>query len=98
MTDVPAGTHAVTVRRIGFVPQQFAVSITANTVTTLDAQFAQIPVRLTALTVRAAELCKTPGLPDAAQFPEVAQLVGLLRENAATYRTLAQLHPYAYAQ
>jgi hypothetical protein len=98
LTDVPAGTHAVTVRRIGFVPQQSTVTITAGAVTTLDAPLVQIPVRLTSLIVRPVEPCKNPGLPDAARFPEVAQLVGLLRENAATYRTLARQHPYAYAQ
>jgi hypothetical protein len=98
VTDVPAGSHAVTVRRIGFVPQQSTVTITAGSITTLDAQLVQIPVRLTALLVRPVEPCTKPGLPDAAAVPEVAQLVGLLRENAATYRTIATQHPYAYAQ
>ena len=98
MPNVPAGTHAVTVRRIGFVPQPFTVTITAGGITTLEAQLVQIPVRLTAMKVRPAEPCKTPGLPDPAKFPEVAQLVGLLRENAATARTLATQHPFVYAQ
>jgi len=96
--NVPVGTHAVTVRRIGFVPQQLTVTLTAGGITRLDAQLTQIPVRLTAMNVRPAEPCKNPGLPDANKFPEVAQLVGLLRENAATARSLATQHPYAYAQ
>lgn len=98
MTDVPAGTHAVTVRRIGFVPQQFTVTITAGIATTLDPQLVQIPVRLSSLMVRPVEPCTTPGAPDPALFPEVAQLVALLRENAETYRSLATQHPYDYAQ
>ncbi|MDP4355084.1 hypothetical protein QR504_25685, partial [Escherichia coli] len=74
------------------------VNVSAGAITTLDAQLVQIPVRLTAMNVRPVEPCKKPGLPDATRFPEVAQLVGLLRENAATARTLATQHPYAYAQ
>ena len=98
LPNVPVGTHTVTVRRIGFVPQQLTVTIIAGGSTRLDPMLTQIPVRLTAMNVRPAEPCKTPGLPDATKFPEVAQLVGLLRENAATARTLATQHPYSYAQ
>jgi Carboxypeptidase regulatory-like domain len=95
---VPAGTHELVVRRIGFVPQRQQVVVVANGTTTLSISLRQVPVRLTGMTVRATKACTSPGLPDSLQFPEVAQLVGLLRENAATYRTLVQRFPFVYAQ
>lgn len=98
MTGVREGTHQVLVRRIGFVPQQAQITVTAGATITQDFTLVQIPVRLTSLTVRPVEPCRKPGLPDAAKEPVIAELVGLLRENAATYQSLARQHPYAYAQ
>lgn len=98
LTDVPLGAHEVVVRRIGFMPQRITVRFVADSVSSLDVRLIQIPVRLAQLTVRPAEPCRNPGLPDSVKFPEVAMLVGLLRENAATHRTLANQHPYTYAQ
>lgn len=96
--DVPLGSHEVVVRRIGFLPQRITVRFVADSVASLDVRLIQIPVRLAQLTVRPAEPCLKPGLPDSVKSPEVAMLVALLRENAATYRTLANQHPYTYAQ
>jgi len=96
LPTVPAGTHELVVRRIGFVPQRQQIVVAANG--TLAFSLRQVPVRLTGMTVRPTNPCTSPGLPDSAQFPEVAQLVGLLRENAATYRTLVQRFPFVYAQ
>jgi len=95
---VPAGTHELVVRRIGFVPQRQQIVVAANGTLALSISLRQVPVRLTGMTVRPTNPCTSPGLPDSAQFPEVAQLVGLLRENAATYRTLVQRFPFVYAQ
>lgn len=58
----------------------------------------QVPVRLTGMLVRPTDRCRSPGLPDSVRFPELAQLVGLLRENASTYRALVRRYPFAYAQ
>ncbi|MCA0374386.1 MAG: carboxypeptidase-like regulatory domain-containing protein [Gemmatimonadetes bacterium] len=98
LLDVPVGQHEVVVRRIGFVPFRATVTVRADSANTLDVRLVQIPVRLAQLTVRPTEPCRTPGLPDSTKFPEAAMLVGLLRENAATYRSLANAHPYTYAQ
>jgi hypothetical protein len=95
---VREGTHVLMVRRIGFLPQQLTVTVTAGATTVQDFTLVQIPVRLTSMTVRPVEPCRNPGLPDPRKEPGIAELVGLLRENAATYRTLAVQHPYAYAQ
>ncbi len=97
LTQVPAGTQTLEVRRIGFVKQTVTVTVTAGGITSLDLSLVQVPVRLTALTVRPVEACLKPGLPDPKKEPGIASLVGLLRENASTYRTLARQHPYAYA-
>ncbi|MBY0489375.1 MAG: carboxypeptidase-like regulatory domain-containing protein [Gemmatimonadaceae bacterium] len=97
LTQVPAGSFQLQVRRIGFVPQTFTVTVTAGATTTLDITLVQVPVRLTAMLVRPVEPCLKPGLPDPKKEPGIATLVGLLRENADTYRTLVQQHPYAYA-
>lgn len=97
LTQVPAGTYQLQVRRIGFVPQTFTVTVTAGATTNLDIGLVQVPVRLTAMLVRPVEPCLKPGLPDPSKEPGIATLVELLRENAETYRTLVQQHPYAYA-
>jgi outer membrane lipoprotein-sorting protein len=97
LTQVPAGSYTLQVRRIGFVPQSLTVTVTAGATTTVDLTLVQVPVRLTAMLVRPVEPCLTPGLPDATKEPGIASLVSLLRENAETYRTLVQQHPYAYA-
>lgn len=98
LSAVPAGTYELMVRRIGFVPQRQRITVAANRTTTLSIALIQVPVRLTGMTVRPTDPCRLPGLPDSSRFPEVAQLVGLLRENAATYRTLVRRFPFVYAQ
>jgi hypothetical protein len=96
--NVPVGSHEVVIRRLGFVPERRTVTIATAQTTVLDVRLAQVPVRLSSMLVRPAEPCKSPGLPDSTRFPEVAQLVGLLRENADRYRLLVKQYPYAYVQ
>ena len=96
--NVPAGTHEVIVRRLGFIPERRSVTIVPAQSTTLDVRLAQVPVRLSSMTVRPAEPCKTPGIPDSTRFPEVAQLVGLLRENADRYRLLVKQYPFTFVR
>lgn len=98
LTEVPVGTHELLVRRIGFVPQQQTITVTPNGTTELTVSLVQVPVRLTGMTVRASGQCREPGLPDSVRYPEVAQLVGLLRENASTYRSLVRRYPFGYVQ
>lgn len=95
---VPAGSHEVLIRRLGFVPERRTVNISAAQTTTLDVRLVQVPVRLSSMLVRPVEPCKRPGLPDSIRFPEVAQLANLLRENADRYRLLVQQYPFAYVQ
>lgn len=96
--NIAAGTHEVIVRRLGFVPERRTVTILPAQSTTLDVRLAQVPVRLSQMTVRPAEPCRNPGIPDSAQFPEVAQLVGLLRENADRYRLLVKQYPFTFVR
>lgn len=98
LTGVAAGTHELLVRRIGFVPQRQQITVSANGTTSVTVSLVQVPVRLTGMLVRPTDRCRSPGLPDSVRFPEVAQLVGLLRENASTYRALVRRYPFAYAQ
>lgn len=96
--NVPVGSYEVVIRRLGFVPDRRTVTITTAQTTVLDVRLTQVPVRLSSMLVRSAEPCRSPGLPDSARFPEVAQLVGLLRENADRYRLLVKQYPFAYVQ
>ncbi|MBL0940716.1 MAG: carboxypeptidase regulatory-like domain-containing protein, partial [Gemmatimonadaceae bacterium] len=98
LTNVPAGDHQLQVRRIGFVPRTLTVRVEAGGVTTLDIHLDQVPVRLAGMIVNPVQPCRRPGLPDSAANPEVWQLVASLRENAATYRSLVNQHPFSYAQ
>jgi len=98
LTALAPGQYTVQVRRIGFTPFRGVVTIEAGVTTRLDVQLAPIPVRMQSLTVRALASCATPGVPDSSAQPEVAALVGLLRENADRYRLLASQYPFAYRQ
>ena len=98
IVNLPAGSYDVTVRRLGFAPFATRVTITAGATSALDVTLNQLAVRLSSMTVRPVEPCATPGLPDPERFPEIAQLVGLLRENADRYRLLATEYPFAFLQ
>jgi len=92
------GTYDIVVRRIGYTPYRGRVQIDSGVTATLLVTLQQIPVRLAATTVRALANCPRPGVPDARTDPEVAALVGLLRENADRYRLLASQYPFIYLQ
>ncbi len=98
LTALAPGQYTVQVRRIGFAPYRGVVMIEAAVTARLDVQLTPIPVRIQSLTVRALASCATPGVPDSSAQPEVATLVGLLRENADRYRLLASQYPFAYRQ
>jgi len=95
---LPVGEYDVSVKRLGFVPQRVRVRITAGATTPLEVRLLQVPVRLANVQVRPTEPCLSPGLPDSTRFPEVAQLVGLLRENADRFRLLATQYPFSFLQ
>jgi len=94
--DLPAGDHAVLVRRLGYAPWRGTVTIVAGETTPLEVTLERIPVRLDEVRVQAAARCDRPGLPDARTNPAVSMLVSLLRENADRYRLLAARHPFEY--
>jgi hypothetical protein len=95
-TDLPAGEHAVLVRRLGYAPWRGTVTIVAGETTPLEVTLERIPVRLDEVRVQAAARCDRPGLPDARTNPAVAMLAALLRENADRYRLLASAYPFEY--
>ena len=92
------GTHAITIRRIGFTPWRGTVSIVADSTSTLNVQLEQLPQRLAAVAVRALASCKNPGRPDPVLQSETSSLVAQLRENADRYRLLAEQYPFSYSQ
>lgn len=98
LSALRAGTYDIIVRRIGYTPYHGRVQIDSGVTATLAVTLQQIPVRLAATTVRALTSCPRPGVPDARTDPEVAALVGLLRENADRYRLLASQYPFIYLQ
>ncbi len=98
LSALRTGTYDIVVRRIGYTPYRGRVQIDSGVTATLLVTLQQIPVRLAATTVRALASCPRPGVPDARTDPEVAALVGLLRENADRYRLLASQYPFIYLQ
>jgi hypothetical protein len=98
LSALRAGSYDIIVRRIGYTPYRGRVQIDSGVTATLTVTLQQIPVRLAATTVRALANCPRPGVPDARTDPEVAALVGLLRENADRYRLLASQYPFIYLQ
>jgi len=98
LSALRTGTYDIVVRRIGYTPYRGRVQIDSGVTAKLLVTLQQIPVRLAATTVRALANCPRPGVPDARTDPEVAALVGLLRENADRYRLLASQYPFIYLQ
>jgi len=98
LSALRTGTYDIVVRRIGYTPYRGRVQIDSGVTATLLVTLQQIPVRLSATTVRALASCPRPGVPDARTDPVVAALVGLLRENADRYRLLASQYPFIYLQ
>ena len=98
LLGLPAGTHDVMIRRIGFAPWRGTVRITADSTTRLDVRLDQLPQRLAAVAVRDMARCRNPGAPDPVLQQEVFSLVAQLRENADRYRLLADQYPFGYSQ
>ncbi len=97
LISLPVGRYDVAVRRIGYAPFRGSVQLDSARVTQLDVRLTQVPVQLSAMTVRALA-CANPGPPDAARQPDVVQLINLVRENADRYRLLASQYPFRYLQ
>jgi len=98
LSALRTGTYDIVVRRIGYTPYRGRVKIDSGVTATLLVTLQQIPVRLASTTVRALAKCPRPGLPDLRTDPEVAALVGLLRENADRYRLLVSQYPFIVLQ
>lgn len=95
---LPAGTHDVLVRRIGFTPWRGTIRVAADSTTQLAVRLEQLPQRLATVAVREMARCPNPGPPDPVLQQEVFSLVAQLRENADRYRLLADQYPFAYSQ
>ncbi len=98
LVGLPAGTHDVMIRRIGFSPWRGSVRIVADSTVRLDVRLEHLPQRLAAVAVRDMARCRNPGAPDPVLQQEVFSLVAQLRENADRYRLLADQYPFAYSQ
>lgn len=98
LVAIAPGRYELLVRRIGFAPFRRTVTVERGTTTNVDVQLVPVPVQLRSLTVQAMSRCGAPGIAAGSIQPEVAALVGLLRENADRYRLLASQYPFVYQQ
>lgn len=89
------GEYAVNVRRLGFVPVNRTVTVSAGDPVALTVRLDQVPQTLSKMTVTPALQCLNPGPPDPVRNPEIHTLVALLRENADRYRLLANQYPFS---
>ena len=92
------GRYELLVRRIGFAPFRQLITVERGGTTNVEVPLVPVPVQLRSLTVQAMSRCDAPGFGEGALQPEVASLVGLLRENADRYRLLASQYPFVYQQ
>ena len=94
LTNVPVGRVTLRARHIGHIPHDVTVDVAAGAAASVKIDLERAPIVLPVVT--AAPACVNPGVPSAADAPELAALVGLLRENAERYRLLVKQYPFRY--
>lgn len=93
---VPAGTHRVVARFVGYAPGEAVVRVESGAAVTVRIELARLPVRLAAVRVQALGSCRTPGRPDPADAVQLATVLEEMRENARRYRLLVDQFPFTY--
>lgn len=104
LTGVPAGTHTVRIRQIGFRPQSLVIRVMALAeLPSLEGRghvvaLPRIPVTLDAVAVRArpGDACHGAGFASAGRDPRLAPIMEQLRANAERYEQLASRYPVEY--
>jgi hypothetical protein len=97
LRDVPAGRHALRVKRLGFLPLDTTVVVSAGETATVRVALARVPQRLATVHVRADRECRSPGPPSRASAPAFADLFEQLAQNAERLRLVSEGYPFRYA-
>ena len=104
LTGLPAGTHTVQARMIGFRPAHLTIRVLALAeLPSTESRgylfsLPRVPVVLDVVTIRAAAPgpCRVAGFAQATDDPRVAPIMDQLRANAERYRALADKFPVEY--
>lgn len=94
-TNLVPGNYRLVVRQVGYRPFDSTVTLEAFPLE-LRVELRRIAVTLPALAVEVEAPCTAPGPPDPATNPELAELFGQLRENAARSQMLVESYPHRY--
>jgi hypothetical protein len=96
LAGLPAGTHKLRVRHLGYTPANMDITVRAGFADTVRVSLAHIVVQLTPVRVRAYAACTNPGAPRAADDSAFATVFDQLRQNAEQYRLLTRAYPFVY--
>jgi hypothetical protein len=95
--QLPTGSLALRVRRLGYAPIDTVVTISMDQSTTVRIELTCIAVQLGRITVSAHPPCLNPGPPTVQKDSGLAVLFTQLRMNAEQYKFLADQYPFEYA-
>lgn len=92
-----SGPLLVRVKRLGFVPRDTTLAVTAEPGQRLTVTLTRVSFRLEAVQVVAWPPCRRPGIPARGADPQLAGIIEQLRQNAERYRLLVEQYPFRYA-
>ena len=93
---VPAGSHRLLARQVGYRPFDSTVVKVAGTPLSIAVDLEPLVVQLAEITVTTSRACTTPGLPDSSVAPQLVALFDQIDENAERYAMLADSFPFRY--
>lgn len=97
LRELPPGTFVMHVRRLGYGPRDFTLTVRAGAHDTLRIELTRVAMRLAQVQVRADPACTTPGLR-AVTDSSLRTVLTQLRMNGEQYRLLAERYPFVYSQ
>jgi Carboxypeptidase regulatory-like domain len=95
LRDVPAGSHLVQIRRLGYAPTEVTVAVRAGARDSVRIELTRVAVKLAPVQVRADPPCTTPGL-SAIKDSALSTVLTQLRMNGEQYRLLTEAYPFVY--
>ena len=95
LRDVPAGSHLVQIRRLGYAPTEVTVAVRPGARDSVRIELTRIAVTLAPVQVRADPPCTAPGL-SAIKDSVLATVLTQLRMNGEQYRLLTEAYPFVY--
>ena len=97
LRDLPPGSFAVHVRRLGYAPKDLMLTVRAGANDSLRIELTRVAMKLAPVQVRADPPCTTPGLR-AVTDSALLTLLTQLRMNGEQYRLLSERYPFVYSQ